>query len=107
MGLGCLEDDSKNSRCRQPRLGPCALWDPAARVNLRNMYSDTNPEAALIQRDIFRRMTTEQRLRLALEMSESMRNVALAGLRSRRPELNERELFRELMRVMYGFVPQS
>ena len=70
------------------------------------MPSDTSTEAAAIQRDIFRRMTAEQRLRLALEMSESMRNVALAGLRSRRPDLPEEELLPELMRIWYGFVPQ-
>lgn len=69
------------------------------------MPSDTSPRAAAIQRDIFRRMTTEERLRMALEMSESMRNVALAGLRSRRPDLDEDGLRRELMRIMYGFVP--
>ena len=70
------------------------------------MPSDTSTEAAAIQRDIFRRMTAEQRLRLALEMSESMRNVALAGLRSRRPGLTADQLSSELMRIMYGFVPQ-
>lgn len=69
------------------------------------MPSDTSPEAAAIQAEIFRRMTPAQRLKLALEMSESMRNVALAGLRSRRPDLNEEELSRELIRNMYGFTP--
>lgn len=69
------------------------------------MHSDTSPEAEAIQQEIFRRMTTEERLRMALEMSESLRNVALAGLRSRRPDLDENGLRRELMRLMYGFVP--
>ena len=69
------------------------------------MISDTHPKAALVQQEIFRRMTTSERLRMALEMSESMRNVALAGLRSRCPELNEEELSRELLRIMYGFTP--
>jgi len=69
------------------------------------MPSDTSPEVAAIQAEIFRRMTPSQRLRMALEMSESMRNVALSGLRSRRPDLNEEELSRELMRIMYGFTP--
>jgi hypothetical protein len=69
------------------------------------MHSDTSPEAAAIQREIFRHMTTEERLLLALQMSESLRNVALAGLRSRRPDLDEDGLSRELMRIMYGFVP--
>ena len=70
------------------------------------MSFDTSPGAAAIQEEIFRRMTTAQRLRLALEMSESLRNVALAGLRNRQPELNANELSRELIRIMYGFVPQ-
>ena len=71
------------------------------------MLSDTSPEAAAIQDEIFRRMTPEQRIRLALEMSESMRNVALAGLRGRRPDLDESALRRELMRIMYDFVPPN
>ena len=69
------------------------------------MPFDTNPGAAAVQQDIFRRMTTEKRLQLALEMSESLRNIALAGLRSRRPELDADGLARELMRIMYGIVP--
>lgn len=69
------------------------------------MQSDTSPEAAAIQAEIFRRMTPAQRLKLALEMTESMRNVALAGLRSRRPDLSEEELASELLRIMYGFTP--
>ena len=70
------------------------------------MPSDTTPEAAAVQQDIFRRLTTEQRLRMALEMSESMREIALAGLRSRRPDLTANELSRELIRIMYGIPPQ-
>ena len=66
--------------------------------------ADTSADAAAVQHEIFRRMTTAQRLRMALEMSESMRSVALAGLRSRRPELSAEELSRELLRIMYGFV---
>jgi hypothetical protein len=67
---------------------------------------DTNQTVDAIQRGIFRRMKTEERLHLALEMSESMRNVALAGLRSRRPDLDADGLSRELLRIMYGFVPR-
>ena len=71
------------------------------------MPFDTTPEAAAIQEEFFRRMTTAQRLRLALQMSESLRNVASAGLHSRCPELNADELSRELLRVMYGVPPLS
>jgi hypothetical protein len=67
------------------------------------MAPDTIPQAAAIQEEIFRRMTSAQRLRLAFEMSESMRNIALAGLRSRQPELSGDELSRALLHIMYGF----
>jgi len=63
-------------------------------------------KAAAIQREIFRSMTTEQRFLMALEMSESIRNVALAGLRSRRPDLDEKGLRRELARIWYGLPPE-
>lgn len=86
-------------------VNPCLVLHWSRGYSGSTMTSDTSPEAAAIQLEILRRMTTAQRLKLALEMSESMRNVALAGLRSRRPELNADELSRELMRIMYGFLP--
>lgn len=66
------------------------------------MPLDTDAAALAIQQDIFRRMSPEQRLRLALEMSQSMRDLALAGLRQRRPELSEEQLVLELRQIMYG-----
>lgn len=66
------------------------------------MPSDTHPEAAAVQLEIFPSMTPEQRMRMALEMSESLRDVALAGRRCRRPDLDEKGLIRELVRIMYG-----
>ena len=70
------------------------------------MVSDTSPEAGAIQIDIFRRMTPGRRIELVLEMSDSMRDVSLSGLRHRHPELNEQELHRELLRLMYGLPPE-
>jgi len=67
------------------------------------MPFDTTQEAARTQEAIFRRMTTVQRLSLALEMSESIRNVALAGLRARQPGLSADQLSDALLRIMYGF----
>jgi hypothetical protein len=68
--------------------------------------SDTHPDAAGVQLEIFRSMSVEQRLHLAIEMSESLRQIALAGLRSRRPDLDPNGLSRELLRIMYGFAPE-
>jgi hypothetical protein len=54
--------------------------------------------------EIFRRMTPGQRMKIALEMSDSMRNVSLCGLRSRHPEMSEQEALQELIRLMFGVV---
>lgn len=67
---------------------------------------DTSPEAAAVQQEIITRMTPAQRLRLASEMSESMRNLALAGVRHRHPDWSEEQCKRELLRLMYGFERQ-
>ena len=64
---------------------------------------DTSPEAAAVQQGIIARMTTAQRLKLALDMSDSMREVARAGVRHRHPEWNEEQVTREILRVLYGF----
>jgi hypothetical protein len=70
------------------------------------MPFDTTAQAARIQEAIIRRMTSAQRLRMALDMSESIRNVALAGLRARQPGLTAQELSRALLRLMYGSASQ-
>jgi hypothetical protein len=65
------------------------------------------PEPAAIQREMFRRNTTEERLRMAFDMSAWVRNIARAGLRSRRPDLDENELSRELLRIMHALCHHS
>ena len=69
------------------------------------MPIDTSEKAAAIQQDIFRRMSTSRRLQLALEMSESLREIALAGLRYRHPELHGKELWRALISTLYEPMP--
>lgn len=64
---------------------------------------DTSPAAAELQLQIHQSFTREQRLDLAIEMSEFARELAKAGLRARRPELSEAELDGELLRQFYGF----
>ena len=49
-----------------------------------------------------RRQTSEERLRLAFELSETVRRLALAGLRRRMDRATEEELARALLRLRYG-----
>jgi len=50
-------------------------------------------------------MGPEARVRAALEMSDSIRGLRLSGLRSRHPEVSERELVARFIAEMYGVRP--
>ena len=53
---------------------------------------DTTPDAERVQLEAIRQMAPAERLRLAFELSESVRRVALAGLRARHPDRTDVEL---------------
>jgi hypothetical protein len=66
---------------------------------------DTTVEAASVQTEAQRRLGVAGRLRTAVEMSELTRKLARAGLRGRRPDLNDRQVDQELLLQLYGFKP--
>jgi hypothetical protein len=63
--------------------------------------SDTSPEAAEVQLAIFRKMTGEDRLRLALEMSDFARGLSLSRIRSEHPDWSDWAVKRELLRLQF------
>lgn len=63
---------------------------------------DTTPESHAVQLGVYRRMTMDRRLELALEMSEAARRTSLDGIRGRHPEYDEPTAVRALFRVMHG-----
>jgi hypothetical protein len=63
---------------------------------------DTSEEAAAVQREIWRRMGPEGRLRTALQMSDLTRSLFEAGFRMRNPGLTDAELKRAVIRALYG-----
>ena len=64
--------------------------------------SDTSPEAAAIQAEVFRRMGPEGRLRAALEMSEEIRRILEAGVRARHPGYTGEEARLAAIRLLLG-----
>jgi hypothetical protein len=62
---------------------------------------DTSPTAAAIQERIHDRLGPEGRFLLAMEMSDLAREFAKSGVRERHPELTEREVVQELIRLFY------
>src|SRR5688500_13123254 len=67
-------------------------------ISRKQRMSDTSPEVRAIQDESHRRMTGEERISLAIEMSEMARNMALSRLRKEHPEWTDWELKRQLLR---------
>jgi len=63
---------------------------------------DTSPEAWAVQRASLARMTGEERVRIAIEMSESVRAIRIAGIRSRHPGWDASQVIRHLVAEDYG-----
>ena len=75
---------------------------------------DTSPQALEIFYEIQRRRPPEQKLSDAFDLSQGLFDLAMAGVRTRHPEADEREVFlrtvatrlpRELMVRAYGWDP--
>ena len=63
---------------------------------------DTSPAALERQRETFRRMTPQQRLAVAAEMSDEIRAVAEAGIRQRHPDYSDAEIRAALVAILLG-----
>lgn len=61
--------------------------------------SDTTAAAEAIQTEIHRRMTGEQRLLLALEMSDFARELTTQRIREQHPDWSHSLIKRELIRI--------
>jgi len=66
--------------------------------------SDTSPEIEAMQIQIRRSMTPSQRLQIAVELSDLLREFRKAGIRKDHPDWSEREVMIELFRQ--AFSPQ-
>jgi hypothetical protein len=62
---------------------------------------DTSPEAWAVQLEVYRRMSGAERFEIAFDMSQLVRELALAGLRREHPDWAERDLQLELLRRWY------
>jgi hypothetical protein len=63
---------------------------------------DTSPEAHEFQMAGYRRMTSEQKSALIVEMSEAVREVSRGGIRMRHPEYSDEDVRRALLVLVYG-----
>ena len=72
---------------------------------------DTSPDAGLRQINILKHMGTNGRARLAVELSDNLRDVAMSGIKQRHPEYSKQQvqkayfkliLDRELFQKVFG-----
>jgi hypothetical protein len=63
---------------------------------------DTSPEAWQILLDIYRRMTPDEKLQRTFEMSDFLRSICEAGIRTAHPSASEREVFLRLTQRTIG-----
>jgi len=71
------------------------------------MITDTTPAAQKRQHEIFKRMSGERRLLLAMAFSDQIRDIAMEGLRRGYPSASEEALKAIFIKEMYGIsLPQ-
>jgi hypothetical protein len=75
--------------------GFLACYHPALAI------PDTTSKARVIQEQVLRNMTGEQRLLLAWDMSLFARELARAGIRQEHPDWTEAQVIRELLRLAF------
>lgn len=63
---------------------------------------DTTPAAWSTYQAVLDRMGGPARFRAALELSESVREIRLAGIRARHPELSQKQVITRLVQEEYG-----
>ena len=69
---------------------------------LARRRSDTTPAAEEVQRAIYRRLGGRERIAIAFRLNETVRRMAVAGIRSRHPEYSDREVQQAFARLRLG-----
>ena len=66
------------------------------------MITDTTPDADKRQHEIFERLSGEEKVRLAMAFSDTVRDIAWAGFRRRHSSLSEEVLRTLFLREVHG-----
>jgi hypothetical protein len=66
------------------------------------ILSDTRPEVTKIQMDLLRKASPARRLALLAQMNQTVKVLALAGLRSNYPDETSEQLHRRLADLLLG-----
>lgn len=64
--------------------------------------TDTTPDAARVQLEVYRRMSGAQRVVIAMQLAADTRALTLAGIRHRHPDYDDEHAQLALFRVLLG-----
>jgi hypothetical protein len=67
---------------------------------------DTSPAVTEVHHRLYREIGESGRARIAAEMSDLLRDLAIAGVRLRHPEYDEEQILTEVLAVFYGRRPR-
>jgi hypothetical protein len=66
------------------------------------MAFDTSPAMREAHHQLYREIGEAGRARIAAEMSDLLRDLAVAGVKHRHPEYGEEQILAEVLAVFYG-----
>jgi hypothetical protein len=66
------------------------------------LYSDTHPKMEALQIQLWRQASPTRKMHMLAQLNASARVLALAGLRSQYPQVNEAKLRRRLADLLLG-----
>ena len=69
---------------------------------MRTLYSDTNPKTERVQIELLRRAPAWRKIQMVSQLNETVRTLALSGLRQRHPDASPQVLRRLLADLMLG-----
>jgi hypothetical protein len=103
--LRALEQESLKQAGFTEKLYHASLADTQQRQEA--MITDTTPEAEKRQNQIFARLSGEQKVRLAMELSDMVRDIAWAGFCQRHPLVSGKRLRAMFFKERYGIEPRK
>lgn len=71
-------------------------------TSMTALYSDTSAKAERVQIELLRRAPAWRKIQLVAQLNETVRTLALSGLRQRHPEASPQEVRRLLADLILG-----
>ena len=75
---------------------------PGPRPQAVPLFSDTRPEAEAVLIELLRQAPPWRKLHMVGQLNQTVRTLALSGLRTRHPHASEEELRRRLADLLLG-----